>query len=133
MQSVSKEQAIKEVTSWLDKKRVRDTVRNEKKESIDRLVEYFENGEMSLDEESNEITYNLIFPLGSSDAVTKLIFKPRLSHSDFSKYSKNLAPGDTRGFINAKICALTGQGSGIINAMDQEDARAVDDIAIFFL
>lgn len=132
MQSVSKEVAIKEVNSWLDAKRVRESVREKNKDSIDGLVESFESGAMSLNDENNEITYTLLFPVGDTSIKT-LVFKPRMKHADFTAYANNLPKNDTRAFINAKIAALTGQNTGIINQIDHEDMRAIDDIAIFFM
>ncbi len=131
MPVVSKEQAIKEVNSWLDFKKVKPHIREKYQESIDELIIAFENGDMSLNPEKFEITYKLMHQVGES-SLKELTFAPRANEALFRQYGVNEAK-DQRSKINSKIGALTGQNAKLIGYIDHEDLREIDNIAIFFV
>lgn len=130
-EAISKEQAIKEVTSWLDFKKVRPNLREKLEDSINDLILAFEEGLMVLNPETMEITYNLMFSVGES-SLKQLTFKPRANEAQFRQYGVNEAK-DTRAKICCKIAALTGQNAKLIEYIDHEDMRQIDHIIVFFV
>lgn len=125
------EQAIKEVDSWLDFKRIRAKKREEHKDAIENLIECFEEGIMTLNEDTKEITVNLLFPV--EGAFDKLVFKPRISGDQLAPYARNVKSSDGRAVINSKIACATGQNISLIYKLDTEDQSIVDSIAFFFI
>ncbi len=126
---LTREKALNEVEKWLDIKRIRPSVREEQKEAIEGMVECFELGIFSMNDETNEITHKLQF----ESSISELTYKTRINSAQFSKYSRKLKAGDTQGFINAKIACLTGQNTTIIANLDHEDSKIANQIAIFFI
>jgi hypothetical protein len=127
---VPKEQAEKEVNSWLDYKRVKPGAREAKQGNIDVLVEAVMYGDITIDPVSFKITHNLNFPIKDDKgevAVDKLQYVARLN-LDNVQTSVQSTDGLTKGFGTA----LTGQPVAIIGKLDSCDAQILSSIGVFF-
>lgn len=129
---INKDQAKKEVDRWLEAKKVKQSAILESADSIDQLADDVADGFLVLNED-NKWIQKLVWPLGNNGQVTELIYKPRITDLDISKYSKGIKPQDFRGQINAVTCALTDQPMGIINKLDTEDRRTARSLSGFFM
>jgi len=125
--AVSKEVAKQEVDKWLDFKRVKARKRKSNEDSIETMIESFEDGTLILDEKTHEIKLKLEWEVGGKK---ELIFQPRLKMIDIHSRLKQTKNADER--IMAYICALTGQNTGVIGQCDPEDYSIAQTIAIFF-
>lgn len=133
MGRVEREVALKEVEAWLDYKRVKSKKRESYQDQIDVLVDAVSDGSLVLDDESFELTYNLIFPFGEEEKITELKFKPRLSVGEVNKYMRGVQATDIDKRLQAYVSALTGQPKGVIQAIDTEDSSVINAIVVFFL
>jgi len=129
MDTISKEQAEKEVNSWLDYKKISPKKRETLKGNIAYLVEAMMEGLLVLDPETFIFSHTLKFPIGT---VKKLEYKPRLTLKEIQDRTQNIkTPGPLEQSI-AYISALTGQSSAIIKEMDSEDNSLADYLSFFF-
>lgn len=129
---VSKDQAAEEVEKWLNFKKVSTTQREEHAEFIKALAEYISVGILVLNED-HTFTHTLQFPIGTGDAITSLTYKARINPKILKPYLSAVKSGDSSGLIWAHICALTGQNSGVIIELDQEDIKIARAITVFFV
>lgn len=129
MKSVSNDVARQEVEKWLSAKRISAKKREANEDSIENLVEGFEEGVLVLNHETNEITQNILFPEGE---IKQLVFKPRMSVGDLHPYLKQLKSNDVDGRVKAYISALTNQPASILNRLDLYDYGVSTNIAVFF-
>ena len=130
--SVSKEQAIKEVDKWLDAKKISASQREEHADFIKAIAEYISDGDLVLNED-NTFTHALKWPIGVNESIDKLEYKFRLNPKQLKPYLSGVRAGDGNAMIYAHICALTSQNSGIITELDQEDIKIARSIAVFFV
>ena len=128
---VSQEVAEKEVSDWLDKKKIFPQDREALKYQIDVLVSAVSNGVISIDEQGNLI-HKLLFPLDNEKPVTTLKYKGRLAEKDTRRAMKGVSPGDVDGRVNALIMSLTDESSGVIGALDTADSKIAKAITNFF-
>lgn len=131
--AVSKEQSINEINQWLNFKNVRSKKRKTNEDSIDELVEGIEEGYLTFDADTNELTLELGIPLGTDGQIKSLTFKPRMSVGEIHEYLKKVKPGDADGRLTAYVKALTGQPSAVIDSMDTGDSALTTSIVVFFL
>lgn len=129
MNSVSIEVANLEVRKWLDFKKVRESKRDKHADTVENLVEGFQDGLLTLDEETGEITQHLQFPVNGLD---KLTFKPRIDVGTLNMHLQKVKTGDSDGRVAAYICALTGKLKEQIAKMDLEDYNVSGNVAVFF-
>jgi len=129
---VSKEQAVLEVEKWLDAKKISASQREEHSEFIKALAEYISEGDLTLNED-NTFTHTLKWPIGLGESITELVYKFRLNPKQLKPYLSGVKAGDGNAMIYAHICALTGQNSGIITELDQEDIKIARSVAVFFV
>ena len=129
MTSVSIEVATADVEKWLDFKKVRETKREKFAETVENLIEGFQDGLLTLDEETGEITQHLQFP---ANGIEKLVFKPRIDVGSVNLHLTKVKPGDSDGRVLAYVCALTGKLKAEIAKMDLEDYNVSGNIAVFF-
>jgi len=130
MDVISKEQAEKEVNSWLDYKKVSAKKRESLKGNIAYLVDAMMEGSLILDPDTFVFEHTLKFPIGS---VKKLEYKPRLTLKEIQDRTQNIkTPGPIESSI-AYISALTGQPSSLIKEMDSEDNSLADYLSFFFM
>lgn len=131
-QKVSAEQASKEVTEWLDFKKINQAKRDAQKDSINTLTEAICDGTLVIKEDKT-IVFTLKFPIESEISTKALEFKPRLSINTIHAQLKgvNSASADER--ILAYVAALTEKPKALIQKLDTEDYSIPQSIAIFFL
>ncbi len=130
-QAVDKETATKEIESWLDKKKVYEVTRESQKDSIDILIEGIMNGDLSLDEKTNEFIHKLLVP--DSAGITEMKYRARLNDAMLRPYLNGVKSGDADGRLLAYTAALTQQPKNILSALDTADKKIMMSIAIFFL
>ena len=123
--------AHKEVEKWLDHKRVKPKHRESNPESIENMVDSFEDGTLVLNED-HSINMELAFPIGEAGKIKTLNFKSRLSVGEIHNNLKGVKSGDTDARIYAYIAALTDQPIGVIRKLDTEDYRVASAIVVFF-
>jgi len=134
MQKVSTEQAIAEVNSWLDYKKVKTAKRESNAEHIDTLVSCVEDGTIIINDDKT-IVHELGFALENTEGETtveRLTYKARLTMLDIQRATKGISPNDQTermfGFGNA----LTNVGRGVLKKLDSVDNGVLQAIAIFF-
>jgi uncharacterized UPF0160 family protein len=127
--AIDKISATKEVDNWLDYRRVRVKKRKENEDSINELIEAFEEGILVLDPETRVITQNLIWEVGTKKALT---FKPLLTVGDSQRRLQSVKSTDGHAMLAAYVAELTGENSGIIGGMNTEDYGISRTIAGFF-
>lgn len=133
MVGVNAEQAALEVGGWLDFKKIFQKARLESRDSIDLMEDMVQEGVLEFDSETNEITHNLLFPVGEEEKISKLIYKPRLTDRMLEPYMKGVKGTDADGRLTAYVAALTSQMRGIIKGLDSQDKKISIAIAVFFL
>lgn len=129
---VSREVAVKDITEWLDVKKIKDAKRDSNKDSVDALIDAIECGVL-VKNDDNTLVQELDFPTEGDEPVTHLTFKPRLRVREVRAKTKNVKPSDIDGRLVAIISALTDQPSGVINALETNDYSVAQSIAVFFL
>lgn len=135
MEKVSLEQAKKEVSKWLEFKKVDQDKIDENADNVDALAKAISAGHLVMDKDHYFIQ-SLKFPIEDSEgkvSQANIKFKPRLKMGDIQNKSQNLKAGDTFALITAYISALTNINSGIIKLMDSEDYKIAQSVVIFFL
>lgn len=130
---VSKEVAEMEVSAWLDHKKMSSKRREEKKEAIESLVSFIQEGKISIHPETFEITQHLMFEIGNQTKIKELKWKPFGNVGKVQIYMKDVSSTDFTGNAIAHACAQTGQSKNIINSLDSEDIAVVKVISIFFM
>ena len=130
MDKISKEKATEEINGWLDKKKVYETTREQQKDSIDLLIEAMMNGDLILDEKTNELKHKLLFPLSET---TELVYKSRLNDKMLRPHLQGVKANDADGRLTAHISALTSQPKAVIDSLDSADKKIMMSIAVFFL
>lgn len=133
MERVEREQAANEVVAWLDYKRIKPKKREAYQDQIDILVDAVSDGDLIVNDETFELTYNLVFPFGEEETIRQFTFKPRLKLGDVKKHLAGVKATDVDGRLQAYISALTGQPKAILQAIDTEDSSVINAIAIFFV
>lgn len=128
---VSREQAIEEVNSWLDYKKISPEKREMQKDQIETLVGAICEGVLSL-KEDHTFVHELKHPTEGEMKITKFEYKPRLRIAAVHSHLENSKPTpDAR--VVAYIAALTSQNKGVVGLLDTEDYGIAQSIAIFFL
>lgn len=130
---LSLEQAQKEVNSWLDFKKVSLKKRETLSENIEKIVDGFVTGELTLNPDTFEIIQTLNFPFGEEVKVKTLTFKPRITVGEFQQNMTNVKTDDGYGRVFAYIAALTGQHKAVISKMDADDYSLSSNIVVFFM
>ncbi len=130
---ISKEQAIIEVDSWLDYKKVSEKKRESQKDSVEALVEAVMDGSLTLDSGTKEFTHTLKFPTDGEKPCRELVYKPRLRVSSTHAHLQGVKANDADGRILAYVAALTSKPKDLIKALDTEDYSVAQSVAVFFL
>jgi hypothetical protein len=135
-EKISREQAEKEITAWLDKKKVFEETRERQKDQIEMLIEAMMNDVLVLNPTSFAFTHTLMLPPVDEEGnatITELVYAPRLNDKLIEPYTKGLKENDLQGRFNAICAALTKQPRSIISLLDSADKRITSAIAIFFI
>lgn len=132
MQEVTtKENAVKEVTAWLDYKKIKNNQRETNSALVDLLVEAVQYGTITIDSNTFEITQKLDNPVPG--LLNDLKYQPRITVGDLHKVTSVVKSGDIDGKVCAYIAALTGKGLSHIQKLDSEDYKVGQCIALFFM
>jgi len=118
-----------EVEKWLDFKRVKPKKRTDNEDSIQIMIEAFEEGVLTLDEKTHEITQHLTFEAAGKKSVT---YKPRLKVGESQRRLKGVKSTDGHAMLMAYVSELTGENSAVISDFDSEDYGIARTIATFF-
>lgn len=129
--NVNREQAEKEVTAWLDFKKVPGSKRKSNQSFIENMTEAIMDGTLIV-EDDKTLVHTLKFPIDGKTPVKQLKYKPRLRVENIMPRLQGLKPGDADGRLLAYVAALTEQNSGIIEKLDSEDYSLGQAIAVFF-
>ena len=122
------ERAQKEVDSWLDYRRVRQSKRDAAKAFISSIAEAVQYGLVSFNESTGELTQRLEFPVDGF--ISELVYKPRLTVADQNKHVS--ATKNANEIYQAYIAAATNQGLAQIQRMDMADYEVAFAIVNFF-
>ena len=133
MEKVNIDTATNQINLWLDYKKVRDNKRVAYKQSIETLIGAVQEGSLTLDEETHELEYELLFPIQSEITTTHFKFKPRLKIQNVNARLKNIKPTDADGRVLAYISALTGYPTALIESLETEDYDICQAITVFFM
>ncbi len=139
MNKVALEVAEKEVSGWLDLKKVNNSKRKSKKDQIETLVNAVCEGEVSINKDGTIIQTLKFAPISDTDSKEKidplksLVYKSRLSGAQRAAAMKNGSDGDWMKVIFATASALTGEMKETFASLDTEDLGIVMAIASFFL
>jgi hypothetical protein len=139
MTKIAREIAEKEVTEWLDRKKISPSTRESREDSIDLLIDCVCEGTLvfNKNEQSNEIdgtiTHSLLFPTDGEAPITSLKYRARLNDNILRPFLKGVAGNDGDGRLTAYVAALTNTAKGIISALDSGDKKISLAIAVFFL
>lgn len=133
MSKLDIEIAEREVTAWLDYKKVNTRRRENFTTQIKSLAEAVSEGELILDTDSMVFTQPLKFEIGDELKIKELKFQPRADIGKLSKAMQGVGAQDTIGMLNAYASALTGQSKEVLKKLDSEDGNITNAIAIFFI
>ena len=130
---VTPEMAEKEVESWLDFKRIKQTKRESYSESASIMAEAIALGDMVLDPETHHLTVSLAFPLGDSESIKTLKIRPRVTINDINKYTAKIKDTATALRVQAMIACICEEPIGVIKGLDTGDYELMQAIVVFFL
>ena len=130
MAKVTREQAEKEITSWLDKKKVFDSQREENKASYELLVDAMMEGYLTLDSTTFEFKHKLIEPLTETFDLT---YKSRMNDKMVKPHLNGVKPTDAEGRLLAYGAALTTMPKAVLEGLDSSDKKIMIAILVFFL
>ena len=129
---ISKEIALQEVEKWLDYKKISESKKEARTESIDALVEAISDGYLVLNDDFSFVQ-TLKFPTENEMSFKQLTYKPRLKISTIHSHLQGVKASDGDSRICAYVAALTSLPKDLIKALDTEDYSIAQGIAIFFL
>lgn len=131
---VSREVAEKDVSRWLDTRRVSEKKRGEYSANIEDLIEAVSEGRLIVDD-SGYLTQKLEFPMGESGSIKELKYHPRITVGDvrqaMNAMSAKSSDADAR--VISHIAASTKVATNVIQRMDTSDYSLSQAVAIFFL
>lgn len=126
---VTMEQAMNEINSWLDAKKVRPSNRDERDMQIKDLANAICEGILEYNPQDHTLKHNLLFPIGGTESIT---YKHRLTQPELEGRLKGVDSFTTDGRLTAYIGALTGTALNVARMMDSEDRKLAQSICIFF-
>lgn len=134
---ISQEVAVREVTGWLDYKKISEKDREAYKDHVEGLISSVVDGSFTIDPDTNVITHRLKWSIEGvgNKTITDIKYKPRLLARDIMNklQSMKVSASDADGRIKAIICELSGESSGVIGLMDTIDYRLAQNVAVFFV
>jgi hypothetical protein len=135
MQLITPEKATAELNAWLDHKKVSEKKRTSNADGIETLTDALISGTIAIGDDK-KIKHTLLFPIENSEGVQtikELEYKPRLTVGEINTRMKGIKATDMDGRIVAYGSALSGQPLAIMSALDTEDSRIVQAVAMFFI
>jgi len=136
MEKVNKEVALKEVTKWLDHKKIDEKKREESEVQIETIVDAIVAGNLSLNKEfvfTHTLKFEILAESDGSVVAKEFKYKPRLKMAEIEAKMVNVDSSNSFGLIAAYVAALSGQSAAILKLMDTEDNKIAQAIAMFFL
>jgi len=136
MAKVDREVAQDCVDAWLEARRIKPKKREEKKESIEAIIDAVEDGVIMIDPDTNEITQMLDFPVQNSDGVVtvkELVYKPRLTVLERDKGIKGVKADDGFGLVHGYISAMTDTPKQVLKSLDMQDYNVCQNLATLFM
>lgn len=131
--TIAKDIAEKEVNDWLTRIDFSEGQRKDFEANINIMVNAVQNGTVSIDPKTNDVTQKLKRPFGKEEKITQLKFKTDISVSEINQYKKGIDhDSDNRNTI-AYICASTGNLASIIEQMNARDFNVSTAIVLFFV
>lgn len=135
-QKIPYEDALVEITTWLDHKKIGSKKREQYKDAIETLVYAMVDGDISLDSECNIIQV-LKFPIkDKSDTVIldRLKYKSRIDGVALEKkQGENKGGTGITAIVTPYVAALTDQTVTMIKKLDTEDSSISNSVGIFFM
>lgn len=132
MSKVNRQQAEAEVISWLDKKKVFQSTRENNKDSIELLIDAMCEGVLTMNE-NFEFTHTLLHEFGEQEKITMLKYKSRLNDKMLRQFMKGVKADDGDSRLLGYIGALTDTPRSVLESMDSVDKKIAMAIAVFFL
>ena len=129
---VSPDVAQKEITKWLDHKRISEKKRETYEDQIETLTDAIADGFLSVNDK-HELVHKLIFPLEGDLPLSELIYTPRLKVSTVQTHLNGVKTSDADGRVCAYIAALSSKPKAVIKGLDTEDYSISQAVAVFFL
>lgn len=129
---VNAQTARKDIESWLDSKKLRQSRREARDIQIEDLVAAVKEGVLAYNKDTHELTHVLINPPDDAGGVKELKYQHRIRPIDVEPYLKGVQPTDADGRLRAWIQTLTGQPVNVIRKLDTEDYSLAQNIALFF-
>jgi hypothetical protein len=130
MDKVSREKATEEINGWLDRKKVYPSTREANEKDLELLIEAMVNGDIVLDEKTNEFTHTLLFPL---EDTKSLKYKGRMNDKMLKPHLNGVSQKSGADMLTAYVAALTSQPKGLIESLDSADKKIAMAITVFFL
>lgn len=133
--ALTREMAVAELEIWFSKKKIRESQKQLQKDSVDALLEIIQDGDLVLNQETNELVYTLAMPeaLGDSNTIKELKFKSRLSDVILKPFLVGNTPGNSQEMMLSYLAALTDVPKTILAKLDTADKRIGQSIVVFFL
>lgn len=135
MDKVGLEVAEKEFKKWAEFKKIRGSKLEANEEHQDIIIDEIVEGNIFLTE-NYEFNYTLKFPITDSsgnEALSFLIFKPRVSVRDINSKMQGVKSTDGDARLLAYVAAITNQNSKLLNKLDLSDYSVCQAIIMYFL
>ena len=136
MSKVERNVAEQEVEAWLDFKNVSPRKRKEHEEIIETLVNAVEDGVLSIDSESFEITQKLYIPVENNEGevtLDSLKYVARAKVFEIHNGLKGIKGSDPQSMILGYASAITKQPKPVLRNLDTSDFGIAQAISIFFM
>lgn len=133
MSNVSLEIAQKDISSWLDSKRVSEKKRQDNERVVDTLVSAVMEGNLVWDEGQKLLKQKLQWPVGENEEIKHIEFKHRVTQGDISARLRNTKSDDAFAVMGVYISAITGQPVALLEKLDTSDYSIAQSVAVFFM
>lgn len=130
---ILRDKAAEDVEKWLDYKKLSKAKREQKEDSINKLIDYVSDGVLRIGEDC-VIKQQLLFPVGANSAIKELEYQPRINIGRLQINLKGVdVIMDMTGYNFAYGATLTGQPKAVIAELDSEDYSVMQSIIPFFM
>lgn len=125
------EVARKEVSGWLDYKKVKQVKRDTHVNNIEYLIHCVSQGDITIDDKTFVIKQKLLIPVDG--LYSELEYKPRLNVGELTQHTSSMVVKSTDDAVLCAIAALTGKTVGQVKKLDTEDYVIATAIGVFFI
>lgn len=139
---MSKEVALKELESWFDYRKMKESIRHNIDDDLDRdvmldkMVEGFVYGLLVFDPDNGRLIQKLEFPVENESktvSLSELTWKPRFKDSDLTEPMRGVKNNDSSGRMKAYMQAITGTVKTKLGSLDYSDYSLSQTIVSYFL